>query len=70
MYDYIRLWLVERPTDFFNSIGGGSLLTDFKFDRVDIEIACSELSASSAPGADSVPAVLLKTCKEELSKFI
>ena len=61
-------WLVERPTDFFNSSGGGSLLTDFKFDRVDIEIACSELSASSAPGADGVPAVLLKTCKEELSK--
>ena len=38
------------------------------FGPEDIEKACSELKSSSAPGPDGVPAVLLKTCKKELSQ--
>ena len=33
-----------------------------------MEIACSELSSSSAAGADGVPASLLKFCRKELRK--
>ena len=55
--------------DFFTTTGGGdTLLTDIEFNEKDIEIACSELSASSAAGADGVPATLQKTCRKELSK--
>ena len=38
------------------------------FSIEDIEGACGELKASSAAGADGVPACLLKSCKKELSK--
>ena len=54
--------------DFFTHSGGGSVLTDVQFTKMDIEVACSELSTSSAAGADGVPASLLKTCRKELSK--
>ena len=36
----------------------------------DIEKACSELNTSSAAGPDGVPAILLKTCRKELSQPI
>ena len=53
---------------FCNEQGNGPLLTDINFTEKDIEAACSELRASSAAGADGVPACLLKSCKKELSK--
>ena len=59
---------MDSPKDFFNSGGEGTLLSDIEFDKVDIEIACSELNSTSAAGADGVPAGLLKTCRKELSK--
>ena len=61
-------WIVDNVKDFFTTTDGGSLLTDIEFNEMDIETACSELSSSSAAGADVVPAALLKTCRKELSK--
>ena len=40
---------------------------DIDFTSEDIEKACQQLSASAAPGPDGVPAVLLKTCRKQLS---
>ena len=53
---------------FFGLSGEGSELSDIAFTEADVEIACSELSSSSAAGADGVPASLLKTCRKELRK--
>ena len=65
---------VEDLEDFFS---GGSewrqehegrpLVQDLKFSKQDIEFACRELSSSSSPGPDGVPALLLKTACKELS---
>ena len=41
-------------------------MTDIDFCEDDIEIACSELSCSSAPGPDGIPSSLLKICRKEL----
>ena len=61
-------WTVKDIPEFFNSSTEGPKLSDLDFNETDIEIACSELSPSSAVGADGVPASLLKTCRKELSK--
>ena len=61
-------WLVDNVRDFFATGGDGPDLSDVKFSESDIELACLELNPSSAPGADGVPASLLKTCRKELSK--
>ena len=62
-------WLVNDVKEFFcDDQGTGKHLTDIDFSEKDIEAACSELKASSAAGADGVPASLLKSCKKELSK--
>ena len=45
----------------------GPILTEIEFSETDINIACSELSASSAAGPDGVPSNLLKICRNELS---
>ena len=42
-------------------------LSDIVFSREDIEKACQQLSSSSAAGPDGVPALLLKSCRKELS---
>ena len=42
--------------------------TDFDFTPSDIEYACSELSQTSAPGPDGIPASLLKECRKELGE--
>ena len=44
-----------------------SALSDIDFSEADIKAACKQLKASSAPGPDGVPVVLLKKCMEELS---
>ena len=46
----------------------GNIFTDFDFTQDDVEFACSELSVSSAPGPDGIPACLLKECRRELKK--
>ena len=62
-------WLVDDAQEFFaNSDGAGPSIQDIDFSESDIETACSELSNSSAAGADGVPASLLKTCRKELRK--
>ena len=64
-------WLVQDAKDFFaSSSDDGPSLTDIEFSELDIELACMELSSSSAAGADGIPASLLKTCRKELSKPI
>ena len=62
-------WSIPCMKEFFkvdNSRPTGPILTDMEFSESDIEYACSELSLSSAPGPDGVPAALLKICKKEL----
>ena len=62
-------WVIKDAKKFFHSdLGEVPGLTDIDFTVEDIEAACSELKASSAAGADGVPACLLKTCRKELSK--
>ena len=54
-------WVVNNVSEFFdNNIA--SALTDIEFTEEDIVAACSELKTSSAAGANSVPASLLKNC--------
>ena len=59
-------WTVNDVKEFFGSGGEGPALADINFNATDMEVACSELSSSSAAGADGVPASLLKTCRKEL----
>ena len=61
-------WLVEDAADFFGPGSEGPDLSDIDFNEKDMEDACSELSSSSAAGADGVPASLLKTCRKELKR--
>ena len=61
-------WLVTNVDEFFASEIGDTVLADIDFFEADIDIACQELTSSSAPGADGVPAMLLKTCRKELKK--
>ena len=44
-----------------------SLQRHIKFSEDDIKAACKELRNSAAAGPDGVPALLLKTCSDELS---
>ena len=62
-------WSIQSMADFFevdNSRPTGPILAELDFDESDMEYACSELSSTSAPGPDGVPAALLKNCKKEL----
>ena len=61
-------WKVDSLQDHFkveDEVNGG--LCDIAFTKSDIEKACLQLSSSSAAGPDGVPAVLLKTCRKQLS---
>ena len=59
-------WEVKDPRTFFQTEGTG-LLDNIAFSKKDIELACAELKANSAPGPDGVPASLLRECRKELS---
>ena len=64
-------WVVENASEFFNISECSTAqpsLSDINFNETDLEVACSELSSSSAAGADGVPASFLKTCRKELKK--
>ena len=61
-------WVVDNAEEFFSQGHGGPKLADIDFNELDIEIACSELSSSSAAGADGIPSSFLKTCRKELKK--
>jgi hypothetical protein len=50
----------SRPTE--------PIFSDFDFTEDDVELACSELSSTSAAGPDGIPASLLKVCRKELKK--
>ena len=59
---------MTNTSDHFRAVDGDCSLNDFSFSPEDIEKECSELKSNAAPGADGVPASLLKTCRKELSK--
>ena len=63
-------WVVNNVREFFGhgSEGDDQSLIDIMFTEEDIEAACAELKASSAAGADGIPASLLKTCRKELRR--
>ena len=58
----------DKFKEHFGIVDGNNILSDIKFNPEDIEKACEELKGTSAPGPDGVPAILLKSCKKELSK--
>ena len=61
-------WKVDSLEDHFKDVGSISdSISDISFSKTDIEKACLQLSSSSAAGPDGVPAVLLKTCRRQLS---
>ena len=47
---------------------GADILSDVKFSPKDIQRACAEVIGTVAPGPDGVPAMLLISCRKELSK--
>ena len=53
---------------FFDQEVEGPTIADIEFNEEDIETACAELKTSSAAVAGGVPASLLKTCRQELSR--
>ena len=61
-------WSVSDYKEHFREDGDEDTLSNFTFSVEDIEHACSELRGTAAPGPDGVPAQLLKTCRQELSK--
>ena len=63
-------WKVDNASEFFSQQDSSDIpgLNEIPFTEMDMEIACSELSSSSAAGADGVPASLLKLCRKELRK--
>ena len=65
-------WTVSDFPDHFkpdDSDHGESLL-DISFGPADIEKACADLKGTAAAGPDGIPAILLKTCRKQLSKPI
>ena len=64
-------WSIPNKQEFFqldNVRQRETVLADFEFSETDIELACAELSYSSASGPDGIPSKLLKVCKKELKK--
>ena len=61
-------WSVSDYKEHFREVEEEDNLSNFTFSVEDIEHACSELKGTAAPGPDGVPAQLLKTCRQELSK--
>ena len=66
---------VKNFSDFFSGgtewrqqHEGRPTLHDIKFKEADIEMACKELKASSSPGTDGFPVLLLKTASRELRR--
>ena len=55
-------WKVDNASEFFAQQNASDIpdFSEIPFTEMDMEIACSELSSSSAAGADGVPASLLK----------
>ena len=64
-------WVVENPSEFFRQENLGPIpnFSDILFTELDMEIACSDLDASSAAGADGVPASLLKFCRKKATQY-
>ena len=63
-------WVVQDTATHFTTTGSTTALEDIVFTTLDIERACAELKASSAGGADGVPASLLKNCRKQLSNAL
>ena len=63
-------WKVDSDKfkEHFKVTEGNTELADINFSQADIEKACAELKGVAAPGPDGVPAMLLKSCRKELSK--
>ena len=78
---YNSVFAIPRPawnvTNFSEHFKAGNsdddsadTLLDINFGPEDIEKACAELKGTAAAGPDGVPALLLKTCRKQLSKPI
>ena len=65
-------WTVTNFPDHFKADNSddNTTLQDICFGPDDIEKACAELKGTAAAGPDGVPALLLKTCRKQLSKPI
>ena len=65
-------WTVTNFPDHFKADNSddNTTLQDICFGPDDIEKACAELKGTAAAGPDGVPAILLKTCRKQLSKPI
>ena len=63
-------WTVQDPDQFFSSKSPDDpeVSENIVFDEEAIEAACSDLRGNAAAGLDGVPAILLKTCKKQLSR--
>ena len=62
-------WKVDSLEEHFRLEGTETnALSDISFSREDVEKACLQLSSSSAAGPDGVPAMLLKSCRKQLSQ--
>ena len=64
-------WEIPDLEQFFSvdrTVPTGRILANFDFTPDHIEHACAELNATSAPGPDGIPALLLKECRKELKK--
>ena len=59
---------IDSPTDFFHhDTNCSSKLSDINLTKINIEEAIKEVASNSAAGPDHFPAILLKSCAEELS---
>ena len=61
---------INSPTNFFTSNIDQLPLVDIEFTEKDVEEAIDEISMNSSPGPDNFPSILLKKCKQALSKPI
>ena len=61
-------WAVADFPAHFEAGSAEDALLDIIFGTEDIEKACSTLKSTAAAGPDGVPAILLKTCRKQLSK--
>ena len=62
-------WTVNNFPEHFRETGGDDdILADIHFSQDDIQQAFAELNGSAAPGPDGLPAMLIKCCRNELSR--
>ena len=63
-------WQVDNFTEHFKEVVGTtySMILSLLSTQADIQQACAPLKGTAATGPDGVPAILLKTCRNELAR--